>query len=249
MNCDKGVKNGAEKLRLTRAGRSFDQRAGYVMKHHHGRPFKVIGRNDVPPVKPSLKRRLVLLVPNAFTLAAVVCGLTAIRLSHDGSYALAMAAILGAVVFDVADGYSARRLKAESAMGAELDSLADFLNFGVAPAMLLYDRHLHEFGFGGWAIAAAYVITTGLRLARFNIQARAQKAFLKDGHTEKAKWFSGLPSTAAALLMIALDTLVVYFMPADASSVMAAATVSAAALMISTLPVPSLGAIFGRRRA
>ncbi|MBJ7535549.1 CDP-alcohol phosphatidyltransferase family protein [Rhodomicrobium vannielii ATCC 17100] len=218
------------------------------MKHHHGRPFTVIGRNEAPLAKTSLKRRLALLVPNTFTLAAVVCGLTAIRLSHDGSYALAMVAILGAVVLDVADGYAARRLKAESAMGAELDSLADFLNFGVAPAMLLYDRHLHEFGLAGWAIAAAYVLTTGLRLARFNIQARAQKAFLKEGHTDKPKWFCGLPSTAAALSMIALDTAVVSFFPAEANPVMAVATLTAAALMISTLPVPSLAAIFGRRR-
>ncbi|WKW50162.1 CDP-alcohol phosphatidyltransferase family protein [Rhodomicrobium lacus] len=218
------------------------------MKHQSGRPFTVIGRNEAPTAKPSLKRRLVLLVPNTFTLAAVVCGLTAIRLSHDGYYALAMFAILGAVVLDVADGYAARRLKAESAMGAELDSLADFLNFGVATAMLLYDRHLHEFALAGWAIAAAYVLTTGLRLARFNIQARAQKAFLKEGHTEKPKWFCGLPSTAAALSMIALDTAVVSVFPAEASPVMAIATLTAAALMVSTLPVPSLGAIFGRRR-
>ncbi|MBT3069547.1 CDP-alcohol phosphatidyltransferase family protein [Rhodomicrobium sp. Az07] len=218
------------------------------MKHQHGRPFAVIGRNEAPLARPSLKRRLALLVPNAFTLAAVVCGLAAIRLSHDGNYALAMAAILGAVVLDVADGYAARRLKAESAMGAELDSLADFLNFGVAPAMLLYDRHLHEFGLAGWAIAAAYVLATGLRLARFNIQARAQKAFLTDGHTNKPKWFCGLPSTAAALTMIALDTTAVAIFPAEASSVMAVAMLTAAALMISTLPVPSLAAIFGQRR-
>ena len=112
----------------------------------------------------------VLLLPNFLTLCAVLCGLTALRLSAEGEFEWAIAAIFGAVVLDTADGYLARLLGAESPIGAELDSLADFVNFGVAPGMLIYQRDLHLLGWAGWIIAAIYVLATGLRLARFNVQ-------------------------------------------------------------------------------
>jgi CDP-diacylglycerol---serine O-phosphatidyltransferase len=179
--------------------------------------------------------RAVLLIPNMMTLGAVLCGITAIRLSSEGQFGLVMAAIFAAVVLDTADGYTARALGAESPIGAELDSLGDFVNFGVAPAMLMYDRELHLFGVTGWLIAAVYVMATGLRLARFNVQSRLPKdPALKN-------YFCGLPSTGAAVLAVIADAAVNAVLPSSqAAIVMGAFALAAAALMVSTLRVPAL---------
>ena len=214
------------------------------MKHDHGKPFKVVGSDSSAPGGTML-RRLARFIPNLLTLTAVVLGLTAIRLSGEGEFALAMTAILAAAVLDAADGFLARKLSAESAIGAELYSLADFLNFGVAPAMLLYDRHLNVLGVAGWMIAAIYVIATGLRLARFNVQAKAVLPPTADPSRPKKKWFCGLPSTGAAMAIMGADAAVLRLAPAEIPLVIAGAAVTASALMVSKLPVPSLAAIFG----
>ncbi len=214
------------------------------MKHNHGQPFKVVG-SDSADSKGTRLRKLVRFVPNLLTLTAVVLGLTAIRLSGEREFALAMTAILGAALLDAADGFLARKLSAESAIGAELDSLADFLNFGVAPAMLLYDRHLNLLGAFGWFIAAIYVIATGLRLARFNVQAKAVLPLPADASRPRKKWFCGLPSTGAAMAIMGTDAAVLRLHPTDIPMVIAGAAVTASALMVSKLPVPSLAAIFG----
>src|SRR5499426_3154466 len=104
-----------------------------------------------------------MLVPNVITLLAICAGLTAIRLSTEGKMELAVAAILDGI-----DGRVARILKGQSKFGAELDSLADFVNFGVAPGLMLYFWQLHELGNGGWIAAMVFAISGGLRLARFN---------------------------------------------------------------------------------
>ncbi len=211
------------------------------MKLNHGRPFKIIGRHNDPSDE-TLLRRLVKHIPNLLTFTAVLCGLTAIRLSGEGEFALAMTAILAAAALDAADGYTARKLSAESAIGAELNSLADFLNFGVAPAMLLYDRHLYQLGLLGWIIAAVYVIATGYRLARFNVQT---KAILPPPDRPRAKkWFCGLPSTGAAMAIMGADAAALRLYPSDIPFVIAGAAVTASALMVSKLPVPSLAALF-----
>ena len=179
--------------------------------------------------------RAMLLIPNILTLCAVVCGLTALRLSAEGQFDLAIAAIFAAVVLDTADGYLARLLGAESPIGAELDSLADFVNFGVAPGMLIYQRDLHLLGWVGWIIAGVYVLATGLRLARFNVQSRLPK------EPEEKKWFCGLPSTGAAVAVLIADAVAnTALMPDQASLIMAAVTFAAGALMVSTLRVPAL---------
>ncbi len=214
------------------------------MKHNHGQPFKVVG-SDSADLQGTRLRKLVRLVPNLLTLTAVVLGLTAIRLSGEREFALAMTAILGAALLDAADGFLARKLSAESAIGAELDSLADFLNFGVAPAMLLYDRHLNLLGAFGWLIAAIYVIATGLRLARFNVQAKAVLPVPADAPRSRKKWFCGLPSTGAAMAIMGTDAAVLRLHLTDIPMVIAGAAVTASALMVSKLPVPSLAAIFG----
>ena len=94
-----------------------------------------------------------MLVPNFITLLAICAGLTAIRLSTEGRMELAVAAIVFAAVLDGLDGRVARMIKGQSKFGAELDSLADFVNFGVAPGLILYFWQLHELGNGGWIAA------------------------------------------------------------------------------------------------
>ena len=109
-----------------------------------------------------------MLVPNFITLLAICAGLTAIRLSTEGRMELAVTAIVFAAVLDGLDGRVARMIKGQSKFGAELDSLADFVNFGVAPGLILYFWQLHDLGNGGWIAAMVFAISGGLRLARFN---------------------------------------------------------------------------------
>jgi CDP-diacylglycerol--serine O-phosphatidyltransferase len=172
------------------------------------------------------------------TLTAVVCGLTAIRLAQEGKYGWATLSILGAAVLDFADGLAARKLAAESAFGAELDTLADFLNFGVAPALLLYDQNLLSLGDWGWTIAAIYVLAAGFRLARFNVRLK--------GLSENAidKVFCGVPSTAAAVAVVLVGALVNAAFEVPLATLLAAlSTIAASALMISSRQVPTLAAL------
>ena len=113
------------------------------------------------PKYPELRRRrfrpipVRMLVPNVITLLAICAGLTAIRLSIEGRMELAVAAIVFAAILDGVDGRVARMIKGQSKFGAELDSLADFVNFGVAPGLMLYFWQLHELNNGGWIAATA----------------------------------------------------------------------------------------------
>lgn len=131
-----------------------------------------------PPFAPDPdepKRRLFkpiplrLLVPNLITLLALCLGLTAIRLAIEERLELAIFAIAVAAVLDGLDGRIARLLKGTSRFGAELDSLSDFVNFGVAPPMLLYVFILHDMRSLGWIAALVFAIAAALRLARFNV--------------------------------------------------------------------------------
>src|SRR5262245_57147795 len=99
-----------------------------------------------------------MLVPNLITLLALCAGLTGIRLAIDGKLEWAVAAIVFAATLDGIDGRVARMLKGTSRFGAELDSLADFVNFGVAPALILYFWGLHELGHAGWIAAMVLAI-------------------------------------------------------------------------------------------
>src|SRR5258708_7239329 len=111
------------------------------------------------------------LVPNVITLLALCAGLTAIRMAFENRYVLALAAIVFAAFLDGIDGRLARFLKGTSRFGAELDSLADFVNFGVAPALILYFWGLHDLKSAGWIAAMEFAICAALRLARFNVMA------------------------------------------------------------------------------
>jgi len=137
------------------------------------------------------------LLPNLITLLALCSGVTAIRLAFEGRYELAVAGVMLAVVLDAVDGRLARLLKGTSRFGAELDSLADFVNFGVAPAILLYVWSLNSLKTLGWVICLVLAIACALRLARFNVA-------LDDPN--KPAWanqfFSGAPAPAGAGLAL-----------------------------------------------
>jgi CDP-diacylglycerol--serine O-phosphatidyltransferase len=137
------------------------------------------------------------LLPNLITLLALCAGLTAIRLSVEGRLELALAAIVFAALLDGIDGRVARMLKGTSRFGAELDSLADFVNFGVTPALILYFWGLHELQSAGWIVALVFAICAGLRLARFNVM-------IDDPN--KPAWagnfFTGIPAPAGAIVVL-----------------------------------------------
>jgi CDP-diacylglycerol---serine O-phosphatidyltransferase len=138
------------------------------------------------------------LLPNLLTLLALCSGVTAIRFAIEVRYEWAVAAIILAVVLDALDGRLARYLKGTSRFGAELDSLADFVNFGVAPAIILYLWSLNGLKTFGWVVCLMLAIGCALRLARFNVM-------LDD--PDKPKWaggfFTGIPAPAGAGLALA----------------------------------------------
>jgi CDP-diacylglycerol--serine O-phosphatidyltransferase len=136
------------------------------------------------------------LIPNMFTLLSLCAGLTAIRMAHEGRFDFAVLAIAAAAFIDGIDGRLARALNAQSRFGAELDSLADTVNFGVAPAMLLYIWALGGMQGFGWICAMVFACCMGLRLARFNAAL----------DTEQPRWmsnyFMGIPAPAGALVAL-----------------------------------------------
>jgi CDP-diacylglycerol---serine O-phosphatidyltransferase len=140
------------------------------------------------------------LLPNLITLVALCSGITAIRLAFEGRFEIAVAAIILAIVLDALDGRLARLLKGTSKFGAELDSLADFVNFGVAPALLLYMWALNALRPLGWIICLMLAIACALRLARFNV---ALEDPLKPAYANA--FFTGMPAPAGAgLAMVPL---------------------------------------------
>jgi CDP-diacylglycerol--serine O-phosphatidyltransferase len=185
------------------------------------------------------------LVPNMITLLALCAGLTAIRLSVEGKLEWAVAAIVFAALLDGIDGRVARMLKGTSRFGAELDSLADFVNFGVAPALMLYFWSLHELGNFGWIAAMVFAICTGLRLARFNVMIDDPNKPVWAGN-----FFTGVPAPLGAITV--LLPVYVYFlgMPrlAFVAPVILIYTLAIAFLMVSRLPVFS-GKRVGKRVA
>jgi CDP-diacylglycerol---serine O-phosphatidyltransferase len=136
------------------------------------------------------------LIPNILTLLALCSGMTAIRFGLEEHYHQAVVAIIVAGIFDGIDGRIARLLKGTSEFGAELDSLSDFVSFGVAPALLMYLWSVQSLSGLGWMIALLFAICCGLRLARFNTQIGA------DLPPYAYNFFTGVPAPAAAGLAI-----------------------------------------------
>jgi CDP-diacylglycerol--serine O-phosphatidyltransferase len=174
------------------------------------------------------------LVPNVITLLALCAGLTAIRMAFENRYVLALAAIVFAAFLDGIDGRLARFLKGTSRFGAELDSLADFVNFGVAPALILYFWGLHDLKSAGWIAAMVFAICAALRLARFNVM-------IDD--PDKPAWashfFVGVPAPAGAITVLLPIYLALLGVPRSSilNWLTLFYTLAVASLMVSRLPV------------
>jgi CDP-diacylglycerol--serine O-phosphatidyltransferase len=182
-----------------------------------------------------------MLVPNVITLLAICAGLTAIRLSIEGRMTLAVYAIVFAAALDGIDGRVARLIKGQSKLGAERDSLADGVNFGVAPGLMLYFWQLHELGNAGWIAAMVFAISGGLRLARFN-------ATMDDPNKPAfaANFFTGVPAPAGAIIVMLPIYLNLLGAPKAAPVLTLIYTLGIAFLMVSQLPVFS-GKRVGKR--
>lgn len=175
-----------------------------------------------------------MMVPNLITVLAICAGLTGIRLAFEGRYELAVSMVLLAAFLDGIDGRVARMMRATSNFGVQMDSLADIINFGVAPALVLYVYVLDQARSLGWIAALIFAIAAGLRLARFNVMV---------DRPNKPKWLSeyfvGVPAPAGALLVM----LPVYlgFLGVEASPyyayASAAYTVAMGYLLVSRIPV------------
>lgn len=176
---------------------------------------------------------LLKLLPNLVSILALCSGLTAIRFAFSGNFTMAVFLIALAAALDGLDGRLARMLKSESAIGAELDSLCDFVNFGVVPGLVLYLWGLKTEVQIGWLAVLVYAVCCMLRLARFNVGSRSTAPAEKTA-------FIGVPSPAGAMLAL----MPIYFnrvtdvqLPA---LVLAAWMVAVGALMISRVRTPSL---------
>lgn len=175
-----------------------------------------------------------MLVPNLITVLAICAGLTGIRLAFENRFELAVGMVLIAAFLDGIDGRVARLLKAQSKFGAQMDSLADIVNFGVAPALVLYVFILDQARSFGWIAAIVYAIAAALRLARFNVisESGVKTAWQND-------YFLGVPAPAGALLVL----LPIYFgflgLPIDRTTGFAAAayTMFIGFLLVSRVPV------------
>lgn len=179
----------------------------------------------------SLPFRVVL--PNLVTLLALCAGLTGIRMGLEGRFEWAVAAVVLAALLDAVDGRVARWLKGTSRFGAELDSLSDFVNFGVVPGLLLYIWVLKYAASFGWLAVLAYVIAAVLRLARFNVMIDKPKP------AWQANFFTGMPAPAGAIAaMLPLYLAEIFeFEPARAiAGVVAVYLLVIAFMMVSTIP-------------
>lgn len=151
-----------------------------------------------PPEPPRRRFRAVplrVILPNLVTLLALCMGLTAIRFAMEGNFEFAVIAVIVAAVLDGLDGRIARALRGATRFGAELDSLADFVDFGVAPALILYFWGLDEIKSFGWFAALVFAIAAALRLARFNVSADDPNR-----PAWRAHFFTGMPAPAGAIV-------------------------------------------------
>jgi CDP-diacylglycerol---serine O-phosphatidyltransferase len=135
-------------------------------------------------------------IPSVLTLLGLCAGITSIRFALSGHWKAAVAAIVCAAIFDTLDGRVARLLRVNSAFGAQLDSLADLVNFGVAPSVLIYMWTLYQAHGAGWAVVLLFCACSAIRLARFNIE-----SVDPDPAAAPAPHFTGLPTPAAACLI------------------------------------------------
>lgn len=197
-----------------------------------------------PPFEPNGSRRggrlreipLRTVLPNLITVLAVCAGLTGIRLAFENRFELAVTMVLIAALLDGVDGRIARMIKGTSKFGEQMDSLADIVNFGVAPALVLYAYLLDRAGAFGWIAALLFAIACSLRLARFNVMLEDP-----DRPAWKADYFVGVPAPVGGLLVLLPVYLGFLGVPLNATFALAASgfAVFVALLMVSQLPVYS----------
>ena len=149
---------------------------------------------DEPPAPVPPRRKGIYALPNAITLSALFASFYAIVMAMNGRFETACIAIFAAAVLDSLDGRVARMTNTQSAFGEQMDSLADMVSFGAAPALIVYQWALQDLGKPGWIPAFVYIAGAALRLARFNVNI---------GVVDK-RFFQGLPSPAAAALVMGL---------------------------------------------
>lgn len=142
----------------------------------------------------TVKRKGIYILPNLFTTAALFSAFYAIINAMNGEFEKAAIAIFVSMIMDILDGRIARLINAQSAFGAQYDSLADMVSFGVAPALVMFSWTLHSLGKWGWAVAFIYVAAAALRLARFNTQV----------DVADKRYFTGLASPAAAAILASM---------------------------------------------
>ncbi|WP_282608006.1 CDP-diacylglycerol--serine O-phosphatidyltransferase [Pelagibius sp. Alg239-R121] len=176
------------------------------------------------------------LIPNALTLMGLCAGMTAIRWALEDRWEVAVAAVVVAMVIDGLDGPVARMMKATSEFGAQLDSLADFVNFGVTPAIIVYLWAMQDLGGMAWALVLVYAMCCAMRLARFNAALTQD-----DAPSWSSKFFVGVPAPAGAGLM--LLPMVLSFKLGDdifrSQILNGVVFIGVAALMVSQLPTYS----------
>ena len=150
-------------------------------------------KNNIKIISDKKNTRVIL--PNMLTLIGVCIGLTSIRFALDEKFEFAIIAIIFAALFDWLDGRIARLIKGTSEVGKELDSLADVISFGVAPAFIMYFWKLNELGRFGWLLCLIYVSCVALRLARFNVNSNQEPSW-------RDNFFEGVPSPAGGILVL-----------------------------------------------
>ena len=143
-------------------------------------------------------------IPNSITILSLCCGLTSIKFSLSQDWKISIYLIIFAAIFDFSDGWFARKLKGGSNFGAELDSLSDFISFGVAPSILIYFWTLTSLNSLGWSVVLFFAACAALRLARFTAD-----IYLTNKPIDSTVYFTGIPSPAAAGLT--LLPLFIYF--------------------------------------
>ena len=185
------------------------------------------------------------LLPNALTILGVCLGLSSIKFAIDLDYSMAVIAIGFAAILDTLDGRVARLIKGTSKVGKELDSLTDVISFGVAPGFVMYFWALNELGKFGWMFVLIYIVCCALRLARFNL------ATIEENESWKINFFEGVPSPAAAGLVLLplilnLSGLIELRNYAQISSI---AILTTSILMVSKLPTYSLKRILISRNS
>ena len=172
-------------------------------------------------------------IPNLITLMSLIAGISSIKFSIQTNWKLAVLMIMLAAFFDFFDGWMARKLKKSSQFGAELDSLSDFISFGLAPSLLINLCFTHELGRIGWVISLFYIVCAALRLARFNIE----------NMKEQSKVFYGIPSPAAAgiiMIPLYLNFIDQIQFTINYPLICAILTTFAGVMMISRVPTPSV---------